>query len=558
MPDNQQQSLAAALKIHQSGRLEEAGKLYREVLSRDPQHPDANNLIGLLYIHSGHPVRATRHIRRALRSDPNNAQSHCNLGIAYKDLGRMSEAADSFARAAQLDEGNTTYHSSHGNALRLAGKQREAVQVLENAIRRASGAQDIRLNLALAQNDLGTALIKEQDPGQAVRHFLRAIELQPGHAQAQMNLGMTLEQLGELDDAARHYKAAIEARPEFTDAHFHLAHLRTHHSSKSEIEAMKRLFSKPGLPEKDGIHLAYGLGFALESAENYAEAFSYMARAHELQARHSTFNVAETSSLFADIHRVFNKSRLEEPEAAGSPDKRPVFIVGMPRSGTTLAEQVLASHPAVHGNGESMALSRAVKSLCGGQPYPDGLGQLSKDRLDAAAGAYLEALAAKAGNVQRVTDTTPMNFLLVGIASILLPAARFVICARDPMDNCLSIFRQMLTGANEFSHTLEDLGAYYRLHQELMDHWESGLSGRVFRLQYEDLVRDNEHQVKRLLDFCELPFDDNCLKFYESDRVVRSPSAAQVRQPAYDTSIGAWKRYESELGPLKEALNREG
>lgn len=557
MPENRQQRLKAAFDAQQSGHFDEARDLCRDILSLDPHYPDANNLMGLLYIQSREPMKAVRHIKRALRADRENAQAHYNLGVAYKDLERMPEAAKAFAEAALLDDDKTEYQSSLGNALRLSGQHAEAVQILERAVRKASGNQGLRLNLALAQNDLGTTLIRKGDTQQAVRHFLRAIELEPGHAQAYMNLGLTLEQLGELENASRNYKAAIKAQPGFADAHFQLAHLRTHRSSKSEISAMKRLLEKPGTDRKDKLHLAYGLGFALESAERYPEAFSYMTQAHRLQDDRSSFDIGAASKRFDKIQHIFSKERLAKPEASGLPDERPVFIVGMPRSGTTLAEQVLASHPSVHGKGEFMALARATRLVSPRQPYPVGLEQLSKDQLDAAAEAYLHELTAGAGDALRVTDTTPMNFLLTGFASMMLPGARFVFCTRDPMDNCLSVYRQMLTGANEFTHTLENLGAYYRLHRDLLNHWESALPGRVFRLQYEDLIRDNENQVGKVLEFCGLPFDDRCLKFYETDRVVRSPSAAQVRQPVYDTSIGAWKHYEKELGPLMEALKGE-
>ncbi|MEE4216061.1 MAG: sulfotransferase [Xanthomonadales bacterium] len=554
MTKDLRQRLKAAFEIHQSGRLDEARGLYREILSLEPHDADTNNLMGLLCIQSGAPVKAARHLKRALRADPENAQAHYNLGVAYKDMERMPEAAEAFATAALLDDDKIEYQSSLGNALRLSGRAAEAVRILERAVRKASGNPGLRLNLALAQNDLGASLIRKRAPQQAVRHFLRAIELEPAHARAHMNLGLTLEQLGQLAGAERSYRAAIKAQPGFADAHFQLAHLRTHRSSQTEISAMKSLLKKPGTGRKDRIRLAYGLGFAMESAERYPEAFSYMTRAHRLQADRSSFDIGTACRRFEKIQHIFSKERLAAAEANGPPDERPVFIVGMPRSGTTLAEQVLASHPSVHGTGETMALARAARLASPRQPFPGGLDQLSEDQLNAAAEAYLLELTADAGGALRLTDTTPMNFLYAGFAAMLLPGARFVFCTRDPMDNCLSIYRQMLTGANEFTHTLENLGAYYRLHLDLLNHWESALPGRVFRLQYEDLIRDNENQVGKLLEFCGLPFDDRCLKFYESDRVVRSPSAAQVRQPVYDTSIGAWKRYEKELTPLMDAL----
>jgi tetratricopeptide (TPR) repeat protein len=557
MPDSHDHQVQQAWKDHQEGRIDEARRAYRELLSRNPQDPVCNNLMGLLCIQSGQAVRAARHIQRALRSDPGNSQSHYNLGIAYKDQERLREASRSFAEAARLDPQNIDYQASLGNALRLSGQHTEAVQVLEKARRKVSGSESIRTNLALAQNDLGAALIRKGEAAQAIRHFLRTVELEPRHAAAHLNLGLTLEQLGRLEEAARHYAAAIAARPDLTDAHFQLAHMRTHQSTDREIDAMKRLLDARGIALQDRVKLAYGLGFALESAGRYAEAFDYMARAHDLQKPESSFDINVAEKHFERIKRVFSTERLSKPEAVGIDDDRPVLIVGMPRSGTTLAEQILASHPAIQGRGESTALARSTSALAGRALYPEGLSRLDKGALLEASKAYLAELCKDVDTARRVTDTTPMNFLLVGLAAMMLPRARFVFCVRDPLDNCLSIYRQMLTGANAYCHTLEDLGAYYRLHASLAEHWVTALEGRVFKLQYEDLVQHNEHQAKALLEFCGLEFDERCLKFYETERVVRSPSAAQVRQPVYTSSIGAWKNYREQLEPLRRALRIE-
>jgi tetratricopeptide (TPR) repeat protein len=555
MSEDLRQRLKQAYELHRAGQAGAARAQYRAIIEREPQQAEANNLMGLLCIQTGEPVKATRYIRRAIRRDPVNPQSHYNLGIAYKDLGRMQEATKAFGEAVRLDDENPDYRSAWGNALRLSGNPRAAVDVLEEALRKAAGSRELRLNLSLAQNDLGAALVRAGNPGRSLDHFLRAVELNPGHARAHFNLGLTMEQLGRLEEATRHYQQAIGARPDFADAHFQLAHLRTRSSSREEIDAMQRLLARPDVAPEDRVRLAFGLGFALESNRRYAEAFSYMLRAHELQGANQPFDLAFETRRFERIRQVFGRQRVAAPEATGpkTPDV-PVLICGMPRSGTTLAEQVLASHPEVHGNGESMALARAARMLAGDRRYPDGLKRLDAESLGAAAEQYLGSLRNAAGGKTFITDTTPMNFLYVGLASMLLPNARFVLCSRDPLDNCLSIFRQMLTGANAFAHKLEDLGDYYRLQQGLLEHWMRALGNRVLRLQYEDMVHDNERQVRRLLAFCGLPFDPRCLKFHESERPVRSPTAAQVRQPIYDSSIGFWKHYENQLEPLRKHL----
>ena len=550
--------LAEAYRVHQSGDTDRARRLYREILSLDPQQADANNLMGVLCLQCKEPVKAIRHIKRALQTAPREARSYANLGIAFKDLGRMQESADAFAEAVRLEPDNGEFLSSHGNALRLAGTPGKAVTVLESALRKASGNPGLRHNLALAQNDMGVLLNRNGDPAKAIVHFRRALELNPDHPQALLNLGLTLEQVGETEGAERHYQAAIRVEPTLADAHFQLAHLRGRKASATEIEAMKQRAQRPETPLSDRVKLAYALGLALESTGDYHAAFQHMEQAHRLQSSRLRYDPAAETLHFQRVQELFSRERLEQGPF-GSDDSRPVFICGMPRSGTNLTEQILSSHPDVYGAGETTALAHAANALSTApqRPFPEGLQSLRPDALRHAAERYLGELTRPAGTAERVTDTTPMNFLLIGFAAQLFPRARFIVCMREPMDNCLSLFRQMLTGGNEYSHQLEHLGGYYRLHAQLVSHWQDMLPTRLLVSRYEDLVLEQEQEVRRLLEFCKLPFDPACLAHHENRRVVRSPNASQVRQPVYSSSIGAWKNYEKELEPLHSALGTQ-
>jgi Flp pilus assembly protein TadD len=548
--------LQQAWKLHRAGRAAEAERSYRDVLRQAPGHSDANNLLGLLCLQSKRPREAEKFIRRALRTDPTNPQSHYNLGLACVEQKRFDDAAQHFGRAAQLQPGNIDSVSAQANALRLAGQPREAVDILLPAVRRQPDDRGARHNLGLALNDQGAALNRSGDSVGAIAAFRQALEFTPRHPQALMNLGLSLEQSGQLDEAARCYQASIAARPDFADPHFHLAHLRSHRSSREEIDAMLTLFNDESAGEEDRVRLAFGLGFALESTGEHAQAFHYMSEAHRLQGRRSTFSVDEERKRFAAIQQLFTAERIEQLGLPGAFDSRPLLISGMPRSGTTLAEQILASHPEVHGAGERTLLAQAANALAGsdGPPFPFGLENPARAELQAQANRYLRLLAEGAGEARRITDTTPMNFLLIGLAAMMLPGARFIICLRDPMDNGLSLYRQYLTGVNHFTHDLEDLGGYLNLHHDLIDHWLEQLPGRVHLIRYERLVNDPESQTRQLLDFCGLPFDARCLAFHESGRTVRSPSAAQVSQPVYNSSVGAWRHYEKELAPLQRVL----
>ena len=540
----------------QAGRWKQAEIIYRKILSATPGHSDANNLLGLLCLQTKRPKAACKHIEAALRSDPDNPQSHYNLGIACANLGQFDRASKHFKRTAELQPGNIEALSSLGNACRLAGRPDEACDILEAALKQQPGHAGVRQNLGLALNDLGAAANKQGDVEGALDHFRQALRHHPSNPQAHLNLGLSLEQSGKLKEAEECYKAAIRVREEFSDAHFYLAHLRTHQSNLRDVKMMRRLLGAETTSMEEKVRLAFGLGFAYESMNEYAMAFEYMDIAHGLQSENRRFSLRDEKKRFAAIQRVFSADRMTAT-GSGIEDERPVLIVGMPRSGTTLAEQVLASHGQVHAAGERTTLARAANGLAGsGQGrFPLGLENLVEGALRQHAKNYAEEVYRGAGGAARVTDTTPMNFLMAGLGAMMFPRGRIVFCVRDPLDNCLSLFRQYLTGNNHFTHRLEDLGGFYLLHRELMQHWQAVLPGRVHVLQYERLVSEPEVEVRELLDFCGLPFDENCLRSHETRRVVRSPSAAQVRQPLYKSSVGAWENYAKQLEPLAEMLS---
>ena len=547
-----QVSLQNAWQQHQRGQLAAAEREYARLLAIDPGHPDALNLMGLLCIQTGRSDVAESHILKALQSDPDNPQSHYNLGIACANRRRFGDAAAHFGRAAKLQPGAVEPLSSQGNALRLAGKPEPAVTVLRAALRIDSQHEGARQNLGLALNDWGAALNRAGDPTAAMDRFREALRIWPGHPQAAMNLGLTLEQQGDLEQAVDCYQAAICTKPDFADPHFHLAHLRTHRSSDAEIDAMRKLLENPDTDQEDRVKLAFGLGFALESTGDYPAAFGYMSEGHRLQARDSKFSLQQEQRRFEDTQRATPQQSLAALQGARPQDERPVFIAGLPRSGTTLAEQVLASHPLVTGRGESTALMQAASRL--GYPFGGNPEGLNTSELEDEATVLLAQLTSAAGREQRIIDTTPMNFPYIGLAAAMLPGARFIHCLRDPLDNGLSIFRQYLTGPRGFEHDLHDLGRYYNLHLSLLRHWQDVLGDRLYVLRYERLVSDPESEITRLLAFLDLPFDERCLAFHQTQRTVRSPSAAQVRQPLYASSIGAWRRYSKSLQPLVDAL----
>lgn len=576
-------AMQRAYLLHRQGRLKEAGQAYARLLETAPQHPDLNNLSGLLCIQTGQPQKAETFLRTALRVDPDNAQSHFNLGIACTKQKKWPDAATAFGDCARLAPENVEAINGLANCHRLMGEMEKALEGFERALKLQPGHPAVLLNLGLlhnqqgnheaaetclqmvvdstpdhpvAWNDLGVARNKLGQTKLALEAFQQATRLKPDFANAWLNRGLLEEQTGQLDASASSYGRAIDADSALVDAHFHLAHLRSHSSTADEIAAMKALYTHREWDTDSASRLAYGLGMALDQAGEHEQAFRYMYEAHRLLGERNHFDMQRHEERVLDNIAICHRENLGRWSAAGNDDKRPVFICGMPRSGTTLVEQILASHSQVHAAGEQVILAKLAGEMAAetGKHFPACLAEVDARKLHDAADAWSGAVLKEAGNALRVTDTTPMNFLYLGLAATLFPHARMVICVRDPLDNCLSIYRQPLTGPHAYAHDLVSLGHFYALHTQLCRHWQDTLSDRLQVVRYEQLVTDPEATVRRLLMNLNLEFEPACLAFHETDRRVSTPSASQVRQHLYQSSVGAWRHYENHLEPLVRAL----
>jgi tetratricopeptide (TPR) repeat protein len=607
-----------AYKLHQAGKFREAEAVYKQALQKASNHPDANNLLGLLCIQTQRFELAVKLILRGLSVQPDNPQSHFNLAIAFKDLGCLDDAEKHFRKSLSLAPGNIEAISSLGIILRMQRKPEDAIRCFDEAVHLNPAYAEAHCNLGLAFldrkeleraepclrqalklkpelaiahnglaevfiakgqfdealtciekalalnpvfseaiNNRGVILNKKGDAEKAVVDFSRAVEIFPGNDKALMNLGITLEQTGKLQKAADSFKQAIKSRPDFADAHYLLAHLKNHCSSDEEIQDMLALFENKASSSEQRIQLAFGLSYAFESRQKYAESFEYLQKAHHLKRLSLPFDLSQEAHNFQSLEESFDARFFEKQAGAGASDRRPLFIVGMPRSGTSLTEQILASHPQVHGAGEIGFLEGISQKVLEktGVAYPQGCTLLDNESLQELGHLYMRKLDKLSTSKRFITNTTPTNFLYVGLIAAVLPNAQIINCVRNPMDNCLSIFKQLLTDPHAYSHDLEDLGGYFNLYNKLMNHWRRVLPGRIYDLPYEALVTDSEKEIRELLAFCNLPFDEKCLHFHQTDRVVRTPSASQVRQPLYSDTIELWKRYEKQLGPLQAVLN---
>ncbi len=551
------QLLQEAYRAHQAGQAATAERLYLRLLELSPDDTDAGNLLGLLYLQTGRPGKAVPMIRKAVSNTPQDAQAHYNLGMALKDTGELSDAARHFRESARLEPRNPEASNALGNVLRQLDMPDAAIEAYRDALAADARHVAARNGLSDALNDLAVTKNKGSQFDEALALFREATTANSGNADAWINLGLLREQSGDLSGAANAYKAAIEARPGFADAHFHLAHLSQYAITEEDMDAMRVLIGSSDLTQEGRALLAYGLACGYEKQGNYEKEFESLRQAHAIKAERSSFDLGKIHQRFEAIRNAFAEVVDPPAERNRTQGDGLVFVVGMPRSGTTLTEQILASHADVHGCGESGLITKAAirTEHAGRLPYPAGLSRLSDSVLREIADESLAAFETRASGASTIVDTTPTNFIQCGFIAKLWPAARIIHCVRHPLDVCLSIYQKPLSDDHAYAHDYATLAGYYLEYDRLMRHWASALPGRIFELRYDRLVADFEATLKTLLDFCDLPFDENCLQFHETKRVVKTPSAGQVRKPIYAGSLNRWRKYREPLEPLRAKLS---
>ncbi len=386
----------------------------------------------------------------------------------------------------------------------------------------------------------------------------KATRLAPAYAEAHYNIGTALSDAGDFDGASRSFATAIDLAPRRGCFHRMLAESRRIVPGSREFRRLERLALEiAALPVADQMELHFALGKVYGDAAQHARSFRHLLAGNRLKRQSIAYDETRTLASFAPLRTVFTAERLARRPAAGDPSRLPVFIVGMPRSGTTLVEQILASHPQVHGAGELPDLRRLADGLAavGGAAFPEGLGGLTAEAIRALGAAYVEGVKKRAPAAERIIDKMPDNFKLIGLIHLILPNAKIIHVNRDPIDTCLSCFSKLFAGRQPFAYDLAELGRYYRAYADLMGHWSDALpAGVMLDVRYEDVVADIEGRTRLILAHCGLAWDPRCLAFHRTRRVVRTASAREVRQPLYGSSVGRWHVYGDLARPLVEAL----
>ena len=611
------QRLAVAHELFRRGELDHAESACRALLAEESDNADLFTLHGMIAVQKGDPEASIKYFEQAVTLQPDQARFHNNLGLAFKRAERLDEAEAAYRRALSIEPHNAQAHNNLGVALRLrddiagaiasfrsalaadreyadargnlaralyeAGNREEAAAEFRAIVDRAPADTNANLSLASIARQLGNfdealvclqrvlagdsndaaalyekgLVLQEQGDLRAAKAaYERAIRTAPTHARAHNNLGLVVQALGDLDGAIGRFRRAIAAQPDYAEAHRHLAFARHHDETDDDVRRTESLLESAG-DDSSAMHASFALAKIYDDLGRVDEAFAHLTRANRLKRSTLRYDVNQDRAFFDLLKQTFGKTFFDDRQDWGVMDRTPVFIVGMPRSGTSLVEQILASHTRVWGAGEVLDLDRLlwdIHDASSNSGWCTAMAALENGEMHDVAVAYLSALQQHARDADRVTDKTPGNFHYIGMIQAMLPGAKIVNCVRDPLDTCFSCYQNYFAGGVAYGYDLSELGTYYRLYVDLMDHWRTTLPGLVYDLCYEELLDNQESETRKLLDFCGLKWEEGCLEFHLTERPVQTASVIQVRRPVYKSSVGRAARYAVHLAPLRDAL----
>jgi predicted Zn-dependent protease len=619
LPENRDLLLIAASSLRHQRRIDEALAMLDRLEAAHPRFSRLHQERGLCHVVLKDAPKAIDGLLRAVNINPALPTSWSMLSRLYDMTGEAANAATAAEHVASIkrlpaevaqaislfSDGDLVpaeqiirafllREGDHPEAMRLLAKIGVARDVLDDAELLLEAALVIAPDFRAARQDYANTLIQRHkyaqardqadlllalDPGNLDYRSLaataavglgehdRAIALYramladvPDNPEVHLWLAHALKTVGQVPEAIEAYRAAAAARPDFGDAYWSLANLKLYRFTDDEIAAMRAQEQAPGTAPVDRQHLCFALGKAYEDRSETAESWLYYARGNALKRAESHYRpeIFETNTRLQKA--VCTPDLFARRDGWGDPSPDPIFVLGLPRSGSTLLEQILASHSLVEGTQELSDVQRMVLELQGREPdldnprYPGALTDLTRDDLRAMGERYMTDTAVYRTGRPFFIDKMPNNFRHIGLIHLMLPKAKIIDARREPMACCFGNLKQLFAQGQEFTYSIEDIARYYRTYLELMEHWDTVLPGRVLRVHHEDVVENLEDSVRRILDYCGLPFEPACVAFHKTQRSVRTPSSEQVRQPIYRDGLDQWRKYEPWLEPLKTAL----
>lgn len=615
--------LHEASSLHRQGRLSDANRLYRTILDSDGGNFDALLNLGIILLQQGRLDESVELTRRALQHNANSAEAHCNLATALEVMKQHDEAISEYESALVIDPGRAEAHYGLASALHAVARHDQALifyrkalaldpdyaeascgcagtlqamKRYEEAIGFYQKALDVDPEYAEAGYGCGTALQALKRDESAIGYYERAISAKPDFIEAQIglanallaldrheeaiaryktaitiaprcaqaiaDLGTVLEQIGQGDEARQAFEKAAAIAPSEPRFRFQLINSKRIDPADTHFAALRELSRNVASLTIDKQMLVhFGLGKAYSDIGDARRSLEYFLQGNALKRGQIIYDEPAMLAMFNRTRVIFSQELIQAQPRAGNPSSVPVFILGMPRSGSTLIEQILASHPQVHGAGEVTDFVEAIK--CHGadspsRPFPESIAALTGEQIRHIGDTYLARISDGVSGFSRITDKTPGNFLFLGLIHMALPNARIIHTRRNAVDTCVSCFSRLFADDQQpFTYDLGELGRYYRAYTAMMQHWDDVVpQNMVLDVDYEALVADFEPQARRIVSYCGLEWNDACLSFHEIARPVKTASVSQVRQPIYRSSVGRWRSVSDDLlRPLLDALN---
>ncbi len=508
-------ALQIAYQLEERGDEEGARLRYEQVLRADPLQADALNRLGVMAGRKKEYAQSAKYFAEAVKAEPKNAPLRGNLGVAYLRANDLSNALIHLRKALALDKRST-----------------------------------------IALYNLADCYSQLEKPQEALEHVDRLLKQVPDHKRGQLLRARIVASLGRMEEAEEIYRGLIARGEKLPGAYRGLSSIRKYKEEPPELAEVETLLEKDDLERSDYSALHFAAGKFADDCGQHDRAFLHYIAGKELYDE--KFDIVAYSELLHGLMEFVTPDFFAERAGFGNPSKRPVLVFGMPRSGTTLTEQIIGSHPLARPAGELTYFNMAMREYGFNRQRPDRflktIASMTRKEAEKIAEGYLAVLRKQSRTAERVVDKMPHNFEQVWLIALLFPNASFIHSRRDPMDNCISCFTNPLNEAHNYTGTLQTLGRYYRLYDELTRHWYDNVPVDIMRSQYEDMTADQEAHSRRLIAHTGLEWDDACLRYYESNASVRTLSRWQVRQPVYKSSVARWKKYDTHLDPLKEAL----
>ncbi len=509
--------IAKAAELEKEEKFAEAEKLYRQILTRHPDNVTAMRLWAGLGIRQKRHAAAEVLLQRAVEKAPDFSQAWADLVTVQNERDKFEAAIESAKRLIKLNPRAINGHLLLASACASAGHHQDALE-----------------------------------------SFDTALEIAPDHVRALCGKGNLCRTIGDQDGAIAAFRKSLKANPLFAEPYWSLANLKTFRFEDSEVDDMLALVGDERIPPEGQVELNHALGLEFDGRKEYDRAFEFIDRSNKLRREQENYDRVENQLKTDNLIETFSQQFLEDKMGRGDPEFAPIFIVGLPRSGSTLIEQILSSHSKVDGTHELRDLALTIRSIPimrgRGGPYPKNVVNIDEDGFKSLGNEYIERTRKHRGDRPFFTDKNPNNYVHAGLLHLILPNAKIINARRHPLDSCFGSYKQLFAKGQPFTYDLVELGEYYLQYQRLMDHWHEVLTGKVLDVQYEEVVADLEGQVRRILEYCELEWEESCLRFHETSRAVRTASSEQVRLPIYSSAVNTWRHYEPHLGALIEVL----